>query len=296
VIEAARQALCEIGALGAAERMPPFSVRMSGNLVFLVYPKGSKFYLVKVGLQTDLVSEFEGFRAGHAAFPDGVPEPLALSRHRSFPTLVATGLWFQPLGTRRMRTAEPAVERGLSAYFRTATASFRAPPPAPHSVRIREGFARLAPAISNSAASRYVNTIAHTADALPAIRQHGDFYVDNLGISRNALVILDWEDFGRECLPGFDLALLLLSLNEFSIERLRANTRDRGAHAWIMRIGCDGIGLSAHRFFELLPAYLALLAAMKSQLGYGKAFTARALAALREALAATEHGEAEYSR
>jgi hypothetical protein len=57
---------------------------MSGNLVFLVYPTGGAFYMVKVGLQSDLRREYDGFSAGHAAFPEGVPKPLAFSRHRCF--------------------------------------------------------------------------------------------------------------------------------------------------------------------------------------------------------------------
>ena len=55
MLEAARRALCEVGVLRNDERMPPFSVRMSGNLVFLVYPRGDPFYAVKVGTQSDSV-------------------------------------------------------------------------------------------------------------------------------------------------------------------------------------------------------------------------------------------------
>ena len=109
MLEAARCALCEVGVLQANDPMPPFTVRMSGNLNFLAYPPGGDFYLVKIGLQNDLRREFEGFSAGHAAFPHGVPRPLALSRHRSFPTLVTTGIPLTPLGPLSMRSPAEAL-------------------------------------------------------------------------------------------------------------------------------------------------------------------------------------------
>ena len=49
MLEAARQALCELGIVGRDDPMPPFTARMSGNLSVLVYPPGSDFYLVKIG-------------------------------------------------------------------------------------------------------------------------------------------------------------------------------------------------------------------------------------------------------
>ena len=103
MLEAAREALCGAGVLRASDPMPPFTVRISGNLVFLVYPPGRDFYLVKVGLLSDLRREYDGFSTGHAAFPKGVPKPLALSRNRSFPTLVTLGIPFAPLGPRSMQ-------------------------------------------------------------------------------------------------------------------------------------------------------------------------------------------------
>ena len=73
MLEAVREALCGAGVLRASDPMPPFTALMSGNLVFLVYPPGRDFYLVKVGLLSDLQREYDGFSAGHAAFPKGVP-------------------------------------------------------------------------------------------------------------------------------------------------------------------------------------------------------------------------------
>lgn len=283
MLEAARGALCEVGVLRANDPMPPFTVRMSGNLNFLVYPPGGEFYLVKVGLQNDLSREFQGFTAGHAAFPKGVPRPLALSRQRSFPTLVTTGIPLAPLGPLSMRAPAKALRRSLADFFARSSIAFRVDGVEAHSQRIRQALDRLPEALKASG-QRYIEAIATDADRLPSVRQHGDFSVNNLGLHDGVLVILDWEDYGRERLIGYDLALLLLSLNGFSVTRVRTNTRDGAEHAWILRAGSEGTGIPPDLFIRLLPAYLALTVRMKTEAGYGQALQSRAVKALTAAL------------
>jgi hypothetical protein len=283
MLEAARCALCEVGVLQANDPMPPFTVRMSGNLNFLCYPPSGEFYLVKIGLQNDLRREFEGFSAGHAAFPHGVPRPLALSHHRSFPTLVTTGIPLTPLGPLSMRSPAEVLRRSLADFFARSSVAFRVDAASAHSQRIRQAVDRL-PETLRVAGERYVEAIAVDADRLPAVRQHGDFSVNNLGMHGRFLVILDWEDYGRECLPGYDLALLLLALNGFSAASVRDNTRDRAEHAWILRAGSEGTGIPPDLFLRLLPAYLALTVRMKTEAAYGHALQSRAISALTTAL------------
>ena len=283
MLEAARGALCELGVLQASDPMPPFTVRMSGNLNFLVYPPGGEFYLVKVGLQNDLSREFEGFTAGHAAFPKGVPRPLALSRQRSFPTLVTTGIPLTPLGPLSMRAPPQALRRSLADFFARSSVAFRIDPVEAHSRRIRQAFDRL-PDVLRAPGERYVEAVATDVDRLPSVRQHGDFSVNNLGLHDGVLVILDWEDYGRECLAGYDLALLLLALNGFDVARVRDHTRDGAEHSWILRAGSDGTGIPRDLFLRLLPAYLALTVRMKTEAAYGHALQSRAINALTAAL------------
>jgi hypothetical protein len=284
--EAARRALCEVGVLKDHEPFPPFTVRMSGNLSFLVYPAGSAFYLVKVGLQNDLRREFDGFSAGHAAFPHGVPRPLKLSRHRSFPTLVTTGIQLAPLGALSMRAPQRALRQSLAVFFATANLAFRVNVTVSHSQRIREALEDL-PVIPRTSWERYFNSIATDVDHLPAVRQHGDFSVNNLGMHGDDLVVIDWEDYGRECLPGYDLALLLLALNEFSVARVRENTLDGAVHAWILKAGSEGTGIPPAMFIRLLPAYLALTLRMKTEMAYGHGLRSLVINALADSL----HGD-----
>jgi hypothetical protein len=259
---------------------------MSGNLTFLVYPPGSAFYLVKVGLQNDLRREFDGFSAGHAAFPHGVPRPLKLSRHRSFPTLVTTGIQLAPLGALSMRAPQRALRQSLAVFFATANLAFRVNVTVSHSQRIREALEDL-PVIPRTSWERYFNSIATDVDHLPAVRQHGDFSVNNLGMHGDDLVVIDWEDYGRECLPGYDLALLLLALNEFSVARVRENTLDGAVHAWILKAGSEGTGIPPAMFIRLLPAYLALTLRMKTEMAYGHGLRSLVINALADSL----HGD-----
>jgi aminoglycoside phosphotransferase (APT) family kinase protein len=265
---------------------------MSGNLSFLVYPPHGDFYLVKLGLQNDLSREFEGFTAGHAAFPQGVPRPLALSCHRSFPTLVTTGIALTPLGEASMRAPQRSVRESLADFFARTSVAFRVEQGISHSQRIREACEELPAAIQGPMA-HYLRAVGPQLDRLPDIMQHGDFYLNNLGMHGDALVVLDWEDYGRARIPGYDLALLLLSLNGFSPARLRENTRDQAAHEWILEVGAAGTGIDPALFVRLLPAYLAVTARIKTGMGYGKALRAQAIGAAEAQSCGALHGSGE---
>ncbi|MEP6997501.1 MAG: phosphotransferase, partial [Betaproteobacteria bacterium] len=171
----------------------------------------------------------------------------------------------------------------LAGYFATTANAFRVDATVAHSQRVREAFERL-PAALQGSWEDYVDAIATDVDRLPAVRQHGDFSVTNLGMHGDALVILDWEDYGRECVPGYDLALLLLALNDFSAARVRENTLEGAMHAWILHAGSEGTGIPTALFLRLLPAYLALTIRMKDEAMYGNALRSRAINALPEAL------------
>lgn len=182
-----------------------------------------------------------------------------------------------------MRNPQRGLRQSLAVFFATANRAFRVNATVAHSQRIREAFEGL-PAIPRASWEGYFNSIAIDADSLPAVRQHGDFSVNNLGMHGDDLVIIDWEDYGRECLPGYDLALLLLALNEFSVERVHENTLDGAVHAWILEAGSAGTGMPRALFIRLLPAYLALTLRMKTEPAYGHALRARVVNALAESL------------
>ena len=45
---------------------------------------------------------------------------------------------------------------------------------------------------------------------LPLIPQHGDFYLRNILFRGREVFVIDWEDFGEVCVPGYDLFSLFL--------------------------------------------------------------------------------------
>jgi Ser/Thr protein kinase RdoA (MazF antagonist) len=48
---------------------------------------------------------------------------------------------------------------------------------------------------------------------LPTVPQHGDFSLGNVLVRRGGgVVVVDWEDFGAERLPGYDLVTLFATL------------------------------------------------------------------------------------
>jgi len=285
MLEAARLALCEVGVLGAGERMPPYSLRMSGNLVFLAYFDPTRFYAIKVGAQSDLRREYEGLREGHRLLPEGVPKPLALSRHRGFPTLVTEGLTYRPLGPVSLERRDAMLADQIARFFVACRRAFATRPAQPASERLRAANDEAGGLLPAADWQRYCERVAAEADALPPVLQHGDFYVHNLGVRENALIVLDWEEFGLESLPGLDVALLLLTLDYFDVRKMWADTREGGRYRWILDAGCDGSGVPQATLFRLLPGYLALAARNKHVLGYGDTFATAVRRALPDALA-----------
>jgi len=121
---------------------------------------------------------------------------------------------------------------------------------------------------------------------LPRILQHGDLAVTNIAIAGGEVVFFDWEDFGLVDVIGFDLAVVLLSLNDFDAARLRAKLAAPTPEAALATRGCARLDLSTELFLELFPLYLSLFVKVKRSWGYDPAVSARAVAALRDWLGA----------
>jgi hypothetical protein len=102
MLKAAHAALVEFGALAPSDRLPPFWARMSGNLVLMVYPKDSPFYLVGLAFEGASTANSEGCdRArGDAA---QCASAVRLTTQDPFQVLVTLGLHHQQLDLRRGR-------------------------------------------------------------------------------------------------------------------------------------------------------------------------------------------------
>ena len=99
---------------------------------------------------------------------------------------------------------------------------------------------------------------------LPRILQHGDLAMTNIAIADGEVVFFDWEDFGLVDVIGFDLAVVLFSLNDFDTVRLRARLAAPTAEAALVRRGCARLNLLTNLFLELFPLYLSLFKVKRS--------------------------------
>lgn len=107
-------------------------------------------------------------------------------------------------------------------------------------------------------------------DNLPYIAQHGDFTVNNLGLSRNGMVVFDWEDFAKVGLPGFDLCTLIASDGALSPEKMANLTKGGNvprSYERLLREVCPAVGLTPSLFRELVPLYLAVFLHLKMEYG-----------------------------
>ena len=282
MLNAARRALVEVRAITAADPLPPFVARMSGNLGLLFYSRNDASYQVKVGLMTRLDREHQGLVAGYRAMPANVPEPLLLATYGPYQVLAARGMRHRPLLPLQGTADATVLIDGIDAFLATCRRAFHV-----------EGRGRSWPILQQAlddAGARvgwddrrvYWTGIRGWEARLPPVRQHGDFSANNLGIDGDRLVFFDWEDFGEVDLPGYDVAVLLLSLAGFSLWELAARLRSDSMEAAIVRRCCVTLGVSAAEFMHLFPAYAALYVQSKSMLGYPAKVTERLMAILGE--------------
>jgi hypothetical protein len=281
MLTAAREALVEIGALAPAAPLPPFWARMSGNLALMVYLDQARFLVVKIGIRTSLDREFRGLSAGHAAMPRHVPRPLGFATRGRHEVLVTEGVSHEPLVPGREHEWHAMFERDLTVFLAAGARHFRASP-SDHAVNVQEALREAGDAIGWAGWRGYWDRVDPLITRLPRIPQHGDLAMNNIAIAGGGLVFFDWEDFGLVDLPGFDLAVALLSLHNFSVAGLRASLAAATMESRVVRQGCAHVAMAPEQFAELLPAYLSLFVKLKGSGGYDTEVPARAAGALRE--------------
>lgn len=279
MLTAARTALAAHGLLAPDAPLPPFWARMSGNLVLMVYGDNGTMHSVKVGIRSRLDREHRGLSAGYAAMPHHVPRPVGLSMSGAYQVLVSAGVPHDRLLPRDV--GSPLFVRGLTTYIDASVAHFTRGG-SEQALDLRAALQRAGEAIAWSGRHGYCEGILPLVASLPRISQHGDFAINNLGVAGDHLVFFDWEDFGLADLPGLDLAVLLLSVHDFDLWRLRSRLRSASFESHLAHRLCERLHVPDDRFEQLLPAFLALFVELKRGGGYDEASSGRALAALRQ--------------
>ncbi len=117
-------------------------------------------------------------------------------------------------------------------------------------------------------AQRWLGAHAGLLARLPALAQHGDFVLNNLGrTKRGDLVIFDWEDFGSVCLPGLDLFTLELSLAGGADLFLAARARQSVGLRGLLAQACAAVGLDLADYWALTPIYALVFRYLKRNYG-----------------------------
>jgi hypothetical protein len=103
-------------------------------------------------------------------------------------------------------------------------------------------------------------------EALGSIRQHCDFVPNNLGVTASGLVIFDWEDYGKICLPGLDLCTLVLTCFDVDVDALSLDgglvVTERCAGFVIP--ACAALRMDVSLFWRLVPLYMLVFLYLKS--------------------------------
>jgi aminoglycoside phosphotransferase (APT) family kinase protein len=284
MLAAARQALVHHGVLRPDEDLPPFHGRFAANLVLgmLVHLNDGSFYLVKVAAAGSLEREYLGLSMAHAAMPRNTPRPLGLSTHDSFPVLVVSGITHSALAPLDAATRREKFETGINQLIEISSRSFLVP-------SAEEGGSDVCIALEQASRhvhwpdwQEYCDRVMPYVTALPRVYQHGDLSLNNIGVAGEELIFFDWEDFGLVDVPGFDLAIVLLSLHQFDAVALARRLSKPSLEQRLMQSGSTRLRIEARTFLFLFPAYLSLFAHMKATRGYDAEVSLRAYTALAQ--------------
>jgi hypothetical protein len=124
-------------------------------------------------------------------------------------------------------------------------------------------------AVPSSARQRWLgDAAAERIAALPAMPQHGDLVLNNLGrMSGGRLVLFDWEDFGAVALPGLDLFTLELSLAGDAGQLLASRAQRPAGLRRLVEEACAAMRLARADYEALTPVYALVFRYLKRNYG-----------------------------
>lgn len=113
----------------------------------------------------------------------------------------------------------------------------------------------------------------HMIATLPSIPQHGDLAINNIGKSRQGIIVFDWEDYGQITVPGFDLCVLLFSGTRFQMKELKGIIngiyKEKSREAYFLKEVVARLNVDHALINDFLMIHLILFHGLKHSLGYG---------------------------
>ncbi len=265
MIGAVFETLSDLGLLanGAGPPYPPYNIHLLRKPNIEVFVGGGDFFHVKLAEADDksLAHEHDALIEAYAVLPERLGKPLAYKQLKEINLLVTGGIQHRRASTDLFHQPHPGVADDLNAYFDTADKAFRLPDTGrTHGDCANEVLGEFARNGVGGKLQNWRESIdLDSLNRLPQIKQHGDFTLNNLGLGADGLVIFDWEEFGKERLPGLDLCMLIASSLAFEPARV-ARFFDDGESSPVRHVVerfCQAYQLEVATFRNLFLLYLA---------------------------------------
>lgn len=207
---------------------------------------------------TELISLAHEAARGRLAgerFPAHAPHFVGYATRAPLEILATRAVDFRPMTSGMMRAGRDgaAICTGLEQFFRCMRASEATPD---GHAWFQDFCAYFEGHRLPAGAAPVLDHLRQALKALPALAQHGDLVLNNLGLrARHELVIFDWEDYGAVNLPGLDLFTL-----ENSVRQDLGSSLPMGTPLPGLDIGrlCEALGL-ARELYEALRLGYALV-------------------------------------
>jgi hypothetical protein len=244
--------------------------------------RGEAHTFVKVSDRACLCTEAVRCAAAHASYPGLTPrfighlhqldQPgsgLDLLVCQAVPS-VAVGAAGMTLG-RPVRPRQRQLVDGLLAYFGAMPGAQPAPQaPLPDITSLYADMRRYYAdhPLADLALPWLNDQNAQRVAMLPAMPQHGDLVLNNLGLGPQGLVVFDWEDYGAWPVPGLDLYTMMLSLWPAFGAGQGANLPAMVAvHGEFVDQACQAMHLPVRQFVELMPLHALAFRYLKRHYG-----------------------------
>ncbi len=207
-------------------------------------------------------------------YPDLVPAPILFRESDHHVVLVTQGIKHSVVNLDAILQAKPDFRRPIQHFLIGKERMMRAGEGEPHDqvLVFEQALSYLPPHLLES-----IKKIrqAHDWDTmlarLPAIPQHGDLAVNNIGLTHAGFVLFDWEDYAYTKLPGFDLCILLVSGCGFDAEKLTAlidnDSHQAGDDSFLQPI-MAGLNVSVSQLHDLMLIQLVIFHQLKCHYGY----------------------------
>lgn len=199
----------------------------------------------------NLAGEADRSAEGGRAFPGLAPTFVGYASQPGLDVLATRAAEFRPLTVRRVlaRGDSRGFRDGLETYLRRMQEA--GPSPAGHAwfEGMRAYFERKP---AQDVVTRGLRELEQALPQLPALPQHGDLVLNNLGLRPDrGLVVFDWEDYGAVCLPGLDLFTLEASLQQEMALYALPDSAGLARRSMDLPRMCRALGLAPERWESL---------------------------------------------